>query len=58
MLWLGCGTEDFASAGMKNLHMLLDAKKVKHVWNESGAGHGWPNWQVYLTKFAQLLFRE
>jgi len=58
VLWLGCGTEDFAYAGMKNLHTLLDAKKVRHVWNESGAGHSWPNWQVYLTKFAQLLFQE
>lgn len=58
VLWLGCGTEDFAFAGMKNLHTLLETKNVKHVWNESPAGHSWPNWQIYLTKFAQLLFRD
>ncbi len=58
VVWLGCGTEDFAYSGMKNLHTLLEAKKVKHVWNESGAGHSWPNWQVYLTKYVQLLFRD
>ena len=58
VLWLGCGREDFAFAGMKKLHDLLEGKKVRHVWNESGAGHSWPNWQVYLSKFAQLLFRE
>ncbi|MFN0102346.1 MAG: alpha/beta hydrolase-fold protein [Bryobacteraceae bacterium] len=58
VLWLGCGTEDFAYNGMKNLHTLLETKKVKHVWNESGAGHSWPNWQVYLTKYVQLLFRD
>ncbi len=58
VLWLGCGTEDFAYSGMKNLHTLLETKKVKHTWNESGAGHSWPNWQVYLTKYAQLLFRD
>jgi enterochelin esterase family protein len=58
LLWLGCGTEDFAYLGMKNLHTLLETKKVKHVWNESGAGHSWPNWQIYLAKFAQLLFRD
>ena len=58
VIWLGCGTEDFAYDGMKNLHTLLETKKVKHVWNESGAGHSWPNWQVYLTKYAQLLFRD
>jgi enterochelin esterase-like enzyme len=43
---------------MKGLHDLFDQKKVKHTWNESGAGHSWPNWQVYLSKYAQLLFRE
>jgi len=58
VLWLGCGTEDFAYPGMKNLRTLLETKKVKHVWNESGAGHSWPNWQVYLTRYAQLLFRD
>ena len=58
VLWLGCGNEDFAFVGMKGLHDLFDQKKIKHVWNESGAGHSWPNWQVYLSKYAQLLFRD
>jgi enterochelin esterase-like enzyme len=58
VLWLGCGTEDFAYNGVKGMHDLLTKKKVKHVWNESGGGHSWPNWQVYLSKYAQLLFRE
>lgn len=58
VIWLGCGNEDFAYPGMKTLHELLDQKKVKHVWNESGAGHSWPNWQIYLSKYAQLLFRD
>jgi enterochelin esterase family protein len=58
VLWLGCGTEDFAYAGMKALNELLTQKKVKHIWNPSGAGHSWPNWQAYLSKYAPLLFRE
>lgn len=58
VLWLGCGTEDFAYPGVKSLHDLLTSKDVKHVWNESGAGHSWPNWQVYLSKYAPLLFRD
>ena len=57
VLWLGCGTEDFAYGGVKGLHELLTNKNVKHVWNESGGGHSWPNWQVYLSKYAPLLFR-
>jgi len=58
VLWLGCGTEDFAYPGVKGLEEVLSKKNVKHVWNESGAGHSWPNWQVYLSKYAQLLFRD
>jgi enterochelin esterase family protein len=58
VLWLGCGTEDVvAYGGVKAMHDLLTKKDVKHVWNESGAGHSWPNWQVYLSKYAPLLFR-
>lgn len=58
LLWLGCGTEDFAYNGVKSLEDLLTQKNVKHVWNPSGAGHSWPNWQAYLAKYSQLLFRD
>lgn len=58
VMWLGCGTDDFAYPGMKALHEMLDKKNIKHVWNESGAGHSWPNWQTYLSKYAPLLFRD
>jgi enterochelin esterase-like enzyme len=57
VLWLGCGTEDFAYGGIKALHELLAKKDVKHIWHESGGGHSWRNWQVYLSKYAPLLFR-
>ena len=58
VLWLGCGTEDSAFRGVKGMDDLLTGKKVKHVFNPSGAGHSWPNWQVYLSKYAPLLFRD
>jgi enterochelin esterase family protein len=58
VLWLGCGTEDFAYKSVRGMDELLTAKKVKHVFNESGGGHSWPNWQVYLSKFTPLLFRD
>jgi enterochelin esterase-like enzyme len=58
VLWLGCGTEDFAYNGVKAMDDLFTQKKVKHIWNESGGGHSWPNWQVYLSKYAPLLFRD
>jgi enterochelin esterase-like enzyme len=58
VLWLGCGTEDFAYKGVKALDTLFTERNVKHVWNESGAGHSWPNWQTYLSNYVQLLFRD
>lgn len=58
VLWIGCGNEDPFFEGVKGLSDLLTKKNVKHVWNESGGGHSWPNWQVYLSKYAPLLFRD
>ena len=58
VLWLGCGTEDAAYKGVKGMDDLLTGMNVKHVFNPSGGGHSWPNWQVYLSKYAPLLFRN
>ena len=58
LLWLGVGTEDFAYNGVKGLADLFEKNKVKHTFNPSGGGHSWPNWQVYLSKVAPLLFRD
>ena len=58
VLWLGCGTEDFAYNGVKAMDDILTKHGVEHVWNPSGGGHSWPNWQVYLSKYAPLLFRD
>jgi enterochelin esterase-like enzyme len=58
VLWIGCGTEDPGYNGVKGMADLLTGKKVKVIWNESGGGHSWPNWQVYLSKYAPLLFRD
>jgi enterochelin esterase family protein len=58
VLWLGCGTEDFAYQGVKGMADLFTSRKVNHIFNPSGGGHSWPNWQVYLSKYAPLLFRD
>jgi enterochelin esterase-like enzyme len=58
VLWIGCGTEDPGYNGVKAMDELLTKKNVKHVWNQSGGGHSWPNWQVYLSKYAPILFRD
>ncbi len=58
VLWIGCGTEDPGYNGVKGMADMLAEKKVKVIWNQSGGGHSWPNWQVYLSKYAPLLFRD
>ncbi len=58
VLWLGCGTEDGIFKSVKGMDDLLTTKNVKHVFNPSGGGHSWPNWQTYLSKYAPLLFRD
>jgi enterochelin esterase-like enzyme len=58
VLWIGCGTEDPGYNGVKGMADMLTGKKVKVIWNQSGGGHSWPNWQVYLSKYAPLLFRD
>jgi enterochelin esterase-like enzyme len=58
VLWLGCGTEDAGFQGVKGMDDLLTKKNVKHIFNPSGGAHSWPNWQVYLSKYAPLLFRD
>jgi enterochelin esterase-like enzyme len=58
VLWIGCGTEDPGYNGVKAMDEMLTQKNVKHVFNQSGGGHSWPNWQVYLSKYAPLLFQN
>ena len=60
VLWLGCGREDktVSFSSIQSFSDMLTEKKVKHVFNPSGGGHSWPNWQVYLSKYATLLFRD
>jgi len=60
VLWLGCGTEDKTVSfnSIQSFSDMLTQKKVKHIFNPSGGGHSWPNWQVYLSKYAPLLFRD
>ncbi len=60
VLWLGCGRGDktVSFASIQSFSEMLDQKKVKHIFNPSDGGHSWPNWQVYLSKYAPLLFRD
>jgi len=60
VLWLGCGREDktVSFASVQNFVDMLMQKNVQVTFNPSGGGHSWPNWQVYLSKYAPLLFKD
>jgi len=60
VLWLGCGREDktVSFASIQSFSDMLTERKVKHIFNPSDRGHSWPNWQIYLSKYAPLLFRD
>ena len=59
VLWIGSGREDntLSFSSIQSFADSLTQKNVKHVFNPSGGGHSWPNWQVYLSKYAPLLFQ-
>ena len=38
--------------------MLLDEKGYKYEYFETGGGHIWKNWRIYLSEFAPKLFNR
>lgn len=54
---VACGKEDFLIEGVKNLCAFYDDLGFDYEYFESTGGHTWPNWRIYLTKFAPRLFQ-
>jgi putative tributyrin esterase len=44
-----CGTSDHLLAGNRALHAALDARGVRHVYEEFPGGHDWPYWRLHLA---------
>ena len=57
LFYIGCGTEDFCYEGVQTLRQKLDEHNFKYIYNETGGGHTWANWRVYLADYAPRLFR-
>jgi enterochelin esterase family protein len=57
LYWIGCGTDDFLYGAAKNLVSKLEEAKMEFTYRESGGGHTWSNWRLYLSELAPLLFR-
>lgn len=57
LYWIAIGSEDFLYDENVKYRALLDEKGYKYEYRESGDGHVWRNWRIYLTEFSQKLFK-
>ncbi len=57
LYWIGCGKDDGIMVNSKKLKAFCDERGYPATLYESEGGHIWRNWRVYLTIFAQKLFK-
>ncbi len=57
LYWIGIGKTDFLYQSNADLRKYLDTKGYKYEYMETDGGHIWRNWRIYLTTFAQKLFK-
>lgn len=57
LYWIGIGKTDFLYQQNADLRKFLDEKGYKYTYMETEGGHIWRNWRVYLTTFAQKIFK-
>ncbi len=58
LYWIAIGTTDFLYKANVDYRKMLDEKGYKYTYYESGEGHIWKNWRIYLTEFVPLLFKK
>ena len=57
LYWIAIGKTDFLYKANEEYRKLLDEKGYKYTYYETGEGHIWKNWRIYLTEFVPMLFR-
>lgn len=57
LYWIAIGETDFLYKANEDYRKLLDEKGYKYTYYETGEGHIWKNWRIYLTEFVPLLFK-
>lgn len=58
LYWIAIGKDDFLMPQNVSYRAYLDSQKLPYEYYESEGGHSWRNWRVYLSMFAQRLFRD
>ena len=57
LYWMGMGKTDFLYNSTVDLRNYWDTKGYGYEYVETDGGHIWRNWRIYLTMFAQKLFK-
>lgn len=57
LYWIGIGNADFLYQANTEYRKKLDEAGYPYTYYETGEGHIWKNWRIYLSEFAPLLFR-
>jgi enterochelin esterase-like enzyme len=59
LLWVSCGDKDGLMKISKNVHEMLEEKKVPHIYSiVPGGKHDFKQWRNDLYHFAQLVFQD
>lgn len=57
LYWIAIGNTDFLYQNNADYRKYLDSKGYNYEYVETDGGHIWRNWRIYLTTFAQRLFK-
>ena len=58
LYWIAIGNTDFLFNNNTDYRKMLDEKGYKYIYRESGEGHIWKNWRIYLTEFLPMIFKD
>ena len=57
LYFIAIGNQDFLYQANTEYRKLLDEKGYPYEYYETGEGHIWKNWRIYLTEFVPKLFK-
>ena len=57
LYFIAMGKTDFLYASTEQYRAWLDSQGYNYVYRETPGGHIWRNWRLYLTEFAQKVFK-
>ena len=58
LYWIAIGKDDFLYGPNKDLRQYFDEKGYKYEYYENDGGHIWRNWRIYLSMYAQMIFKD